>query len=208
MPVAVFPLGALETNSYLMYDKNEAVAVDVGGRPDEMLVWLAEHKARLAAICATHIHFDHLYGVAALAKATGAPVYTPSGDGVLSGTEAGKGGIWGFPPVPPFESEAMPLGKCSFAGMDCEVLETPGHTPGGVSLYFPAQQVVFTGDALFYRSIGRTDFPLGDHATLLQSIHEKLFVLPEETKVLPGHGPSTTIGDEIRNNPFCGKFMH
>ncbi|MDR3358568.1 MAG: MBL fold metallo-hydrolase [Desulfovibrio sp.] len=207
MPVAVFPLGALETNSYLMYDKNEAVAVDVGGEPDEMLDWLAGHKVRLAAICATHLHFDHLYGVAALTNATGAPVYTPPGDDALSGTEAGMGGIWGFPPVPFFESKAMPLGKHAFAGMDCEVLETPGHTPGGVSLYFPAQQIVFTGDALFYRSIGHTVFPLGNHATLLRSIHEKLFALPENTKVFPGHGPSTTIGDEIKNNPFCGKFV-
>ncbi|MDR3320377.1 MAG: MBL fold metallo-hydrolase [Desulfovibrio sp.] len=206
MPIAVFPLGALETNSYFMYGGNQAIAVDVGGPPDAMIAWLAEHKIHLAAICATHVHFDHLYGVAALAEATGVPVYTPSGDDVLAGTEASKGGIWGFPLVPPFESSAVPSGKCAFAGMECEVLETPGHTPGGISLYFPGQRVVFTGDALFCRSIGRTDFPLGDHATLLRSIYEKLFVLPEDTKVFPGHGPTTTIGEEIRNNPFCGDF--
>ncbi|MDR2573845.1 MAG: MBL fold metallo-hydrolase [Desulfovibrio sp.] len=207
MPVAVFPLGALETNSYIMYNENEALVIDVGGAPDEMLTWLAEHKVRLVAICVTHIHFDHLYGVAALVKATNAPVYTPPGDSALAETEAGKGGIWGFPQVPPFESKPMPLGKCAFAGMACETLETPGHTPGGLSLYFPEQRTVFTGDTLFYRSIGRTDFPLGDHAALLRSIHEKLFTLPTDTKVFPGHGPATNIGDEIKNNPFCGDFV-
>ena len=100
----------------------------------------------------------------------------------------------------------MPLGKTSIGGMDCEVLETPGHTPGGVSLYFPEEQVVFTGDALFYRSIGRTDFPGGDHDTLLRSVRDVLFKLPAETVAYPGHGPATKIGDEAANNPFCGEF--
>jgi glyoxylase-like metal-dependent hydrolase (beta-lactamase superfamily II) len=208
MPIAVFPLGALETNSYILYSRNEALAVDVGGAPDAMIAWLAEHGVALKAVCVTHLHFDHLYGVAALSESTGAPVYTPAGDKALADTEAGTGGIWGFPPVPPFKSVPLSLGKCVFAGLACEVLETPGHTPGSVSLYFPEEKTVFTGDALFYRSIGRTDFPLGDHAALLRSIHEKLFSLPEDTKVFPGHGPATSIGDEIKNNPFCGEFVH
>lgn len=100
----------------------------------------------------------------------------------------------------------MPAGETSFGGMACRVLETPGHTPGGVSLYFPAEKLVFTGDALFYRSMGRTDFPGGDHAVLLRSINDVLFTLPDSTVVYPGHGPATTIGDERKNNPFCGEF--
>jgi glyoxylase-like metal-dependent hydrolase (beta-lactamase superfamily II) len=212
MPVAVFPLGPLEVNSYLLCREDaspgnrEAVAIDVGGDPSGMLAWLEEHDARLAAVCLTHRHFDHLYGVAELARATAAPVYAPVEDDVLAETESGKGGIWGFPPVPPFASQPLPPGKCAFAGMECVVLETPGHTPGGVSLYFPEQGIVFTGDVLFYRSIGRTDFPLGEHAALLRSIHEKLFTLPADTLVYPGHGPETSIGDEIKNNPFCGEY--
>ena len=98
------------------------------------------------------------------------------------------------------------MGNTSFGGMACEVLATPGHTPGGVSLFFPAENLVFTGDALFYRSIGRTDFPGGDHEGLLRSVSQVLFALPEDTVVYPGHGPSTTIGDEKKSNPFCGEF--
>ncbi|BAV92239.1 MBL fold metallo-hydrolase [Candidatus Desulfovibrio trichonymphae] len=206
MPVAAFPLGPLETNSYILHNESQAVAVDVGGQPEGMIAWLAEHRLPLAAICLTHLHFDHLYGVAALAAATKQPVHAPAGDGALAETESARGGIWGFPLVDPFESLPLPDGRGSFGGMDCEILETPGHTPGGVSLYFPEQKLVFTGDTLFYRSIGRTDFPGGDHATLLRSIHEKLFTLPTETKVFPGHGPATTIGDERVNNPFCGDY--
>ena len=186
MPVATFPLGPLQTNSYLIHNAGQAVAVDVGGEPAPMLEYLTEHKLALAAICLTHRHFDHLYGVAELAGATKAVVYAPTGDDSLAETESGKGGIFG--------------------GMECRVLETPGHTPGGVSLYFPAEKLVFTGDALFYRSMGRTDFPGGDQATLLRSIKDVLFTLPEDTTVYPGHGPATSIGDERKNNPFCGEF--
>ena len=201
MPVATFPLGPLQTNSYLIHNAGQAVAVDVGGEPAPMLEYLTEHKLALAAICLTHRHFDHLYGVAELAGATKAVVYAPTGDDSLAETESGKGGIWGFPPVPPFDSLPMPTGSASFGGMECRVLETPGHTPGGVSLYFPAEKLVFTGDALFYRSMGRTD-----QATLLRSIKDVLFTLPEDTTVYPGHGPATSIGDERKNNPFCGEF--
>ena len=206
MPVATFPLGPLQTNSYLIHNAGQAVAVDVGGEPAPMLEYLAEHKLVLAVICLTHRHFDHLYGVAELAGVTKAVVYAPTGDDSLAETESGKGGIWGFPPVPPFDSLPMHTGLTSFGGMECRVLETPGHTPGGVSLYFPAEKLVFTGDALFYRSMGRTDFPGGDQGTLLRSIKDVLFTLPDDTTVYPGHGPATSIGDERKNNPFCGEF--
>ena len=206
MPVATFPLGPLQTNSYLIHNAERAVAVDVGGEPAPMLEYLTEHKLALSAICLTHRHFDHLYGVAELAGATKAVVYAPTGDDSLAETESGRGGIWGFPPVPPFDSLPMPTGQADFGGMECRVLETPGHTPGGVSLYFPAEKLVFTGDALFYRSMVRTDFPGGDQATLLHSIADVLFKLPDDTTVYPGHGPATSIGDERRNNPFCGEF--
>lgn len=207
MPVATFPLGPLQTNSYLIHNAAQAVAVDVGGEPAPMIEYLTAHKLALAAICLTHRHFDHMYGVAELAGNTAAAVYAPAGDESLADTESGRGGIWGFPLVPPFESLPMPTGKTSFGGMDCQVLETPGHTPGGISLYFPDEKLVFTGDALFYRSMGRTDFPGGDHAALLRSIKDVLFSLPDETQVYPGHGPATSIGDERRSNPFCGEFQ-
>ncbi len=206
MPVADFPLGPLQTNSYIMHKGTQAVAVDVGGDPSPMLEYLTAHNLHLTDICITHRHFDHVYGAAALAEATNAPIYVAADDDCLAGTESAQGGIWGFPAVPPFVSQPMPMGRTTFGGMPCEVLSTPGHTPGGISLYFPDEHLVFTGDALFYRSLGRTDFPGGDQATLLRAVTTVLFALPEDTVAYPGHGPSTTIGDEKRNNPFCGVF--
>ncbi|MBQ3060533.1 MAG: MBL fold metallo-hydrolase [Desulfovibrio sp.] len=206
MPVATFPLGPLQTNSYLLHQEGQAIAVDVGGDPAPMLTYLADHKLILAAICLTHRHFDHMYGVAKLSSAHGAPVFISRDDDCLAGTEAADGGIWGFPKVTPFTSQAMPSGTVNWGGMECCILQTPGHTPGGVSLYFPAHSLVFTGDALFYRSIGRSDFPGGDLQTLLRSIKENLFTLPADTIAYPGHGPATSIGDERSNNPFCGDF--
>ena len=183
------------------------MVIDAGGDPAPILHDLRAKGLTLAAICLTHRHFDHMYGVATLVKETGAPVYSPVHDACLIGTESSDGGIWGFPPVPAFESRDLPTGQQVFGGMACTVLDTPGHTPGGVSYYFPDEKAVFTGDALFYRSLGRTDFPGGDHDTLLRSIRKVLFALPEETAVLPGHGPATSIGNERRNNPFCGDFV-
>ena len=206
MPIATFPLGPLGTNSYILNTGANAVAIDVGGDPAPMLEYLAAQKLTLDAICLTHRHFDHVYGVASLAEATGAPVYSPAGDEVIATTESGMGGIWGMPPVTPFASKPMPVGETQFGGMECIVLDTPGHTPGGVSLYFPAEKAVFTGDALFYRSMGRTDFPGGSQDQLLHSIRDVLFRLPDDVTVYPGHGPATTIGDERRQNPFCGEF--
>ncbi|MCI7568630.1 MAG: MBL fold metallo-hydrolase [Desulfovibrio sp.] len=206
MAIETFPLGPLQTNSYLVHADGMAVAVDVGGDPAPMLDFAAANGLRIADIVLTHLHFDHVYGVAALAAATGAAVHVPPHDRCLLETESGKGGIWGFPPVPAYDGEDIARGDHTLGGMACTILDTPGHTPGGISIYFPAEKAVFCGDALFHRSIGRTDFPGGDHAQLLRSIRERLFALPPETVVYPGHGPVTTIGDERKNNPFCGDF--
>lgn len=206
MPIAIFPLGPLSTNSYIISSGDHAIAIDVGGDPAPMLEYLKSNSLQLADICLTHLHFDHLYGVADLAQATGAPVLAPAGDSPLVNTESAQGGLWGMPEVPPFKMQTLPEGEVVLGGMKCIVIQTPGHTPGGVSLYFPADKAVFTGDALFYRSIGRTDFPYGNHAQLLHSVQDRLFTLPDDTVVYPGHGPETTIGCEKRENPFCGAF--
>ena len=203
MSVAVFAIGPLATNSYIINSGSEACAIDVGGDPAPIMEYLQKEKLKLKAICLTHRHFDHLYGVADLADATGAPVLSPEKDEVIAASESSTGGIWGMPPVKPFKYEILKPGETVIAGMKCDVLDTPGHTPGGISLYFPAQGCVFTGDALFYRSLGRTDFPMGNHSQLLASIKNVLFKLPESTVVYPGHGPATTIGSERKENPFC-----
>ncbi len=205
MRVTTFSLGPLGTNSYIVDRDGRALAIDMGGDPAPVLEYLKAERLRLNAILITHRHFDHLYGVAALQKACLCPAFVPAGDAPLAGTEAAAGGIWGFPMVPAFAATGF-TDKLDLPGFEVQVLSTPGHTPGGVSFYFPQAGCVFTGDALFYRSIGRTDFPLGDHQTLLQSVRNVLFALPDATIVYPGHGPETSIGDERRHNPFIGDF--
>ena len=206
MRISSFALGPLGTNSYLVDNGTDALAIDVGGDPAPMLDFLQTNSLSLRAILVTHRHFDHLYGVSALQKATKAPAYVPTGEEVIARTEASRGGIWGMPLVPDFSESPLSGHEMVIGPFAITILDTPGHTPGSVSYYFAAEGCVFTGDALFYRSIGRTDFPMGDHATLLKSVRNTLFALPEETVVYPGHGPETSIGDEKQHNPFIGDF--
>ena len=206
MRVTSFPLGPLGTNSYLLDNGSEALAIDVGGDPAEMLDFLNKNSLKLLAILITHRHFDHLYGVAALQKVLDVPCYLPSGEDVLRDSEAAQGGIWGMPMVPAFSETSLSEGSTRIGSFEITVLNTPGHTPGSVSYYIREAGCVFTGDALFYRSVGRTDFPMGDHQKLLASIRENLFTLPPETIVYPGHGPQSSIGDERQHNPFVGDF--
>jgi glyoxylase-like metal-dependent hydrolase (beta-lactamase superfamily II) len=145
-------------------------------------------------------------GNAALHEATGAPVRTPEGDAYLMESELGMGGMWGFPKVPAFESTPLPEGEHAFGPFLCRVLHTPGHSPGSLCFVVPAEHAVFVGDVIFYRGVGRTDFPGGDAGALLRSIQTKLFTLPGDMRLYPGHGPSTTVADEQRNNPYCGTF--
>ena len=206
MHVNSFPLGPLGTNSYILDNGIEALAIDVGGDPADMLAFLSRKNLKLLAILITHRHFDHLYGVAALQKVLDVPCYLPSGEDVLRDSEAAQGGIWGMPMVPAFSETSLSEGSTRIGSFEITVLNTPGHTPGSVSYYIREAGCVFTGDALFYRSVGRTDFPMGDHQKLLASIRENLFTLPPETIVYPGHGPQSSIGDERQHNPFVGDF--
>ena len=206
MHVNSFPLGPLGTNSYILDNGIEALAIDVGGDPADMLAFLSKNNLKLLAILITHRHFDHLYGVAALQKVLDVPCYLPSGEDVLRDSEAAQGGIWGMPMVPAFSETSLSEGSTRIGSFEITVLNTPGHTPGSVSYYIREAGCVFTGDALFYRSVGRTDFPMGDHQKLLASIRENLFTLPPETIVYPGHGPQSSIGDERQHNPFVGDF--
>ena len=140
--------------------------------------------------------------MAARHEATGAPVYGPAGDASLLGTELGGSGAWGFPPVTTFKWEDLKEGPHTFGSIKCEVLTTPGHTPGSLSIYFPELNSIMTGDLLFYHSVGRTDFPGSSQEALRKSLHKKIFILPQETAVYPGHGPNTNVGEELANNPY------
>ena len=204
--VHTFPLGPLETNCYVVVNGGEAVAVDPGGDPGELVAFLNKEKATLTHILITHLHFDHIYGGKALADATGAKVHANPGDAFLMETEVGKGGFMGLPLVPEFQYAELRPGTAEFAGLCCEILPTPGHTPGSLSFHFPDLGCVFVGDLVFYRSVGRSDFPGGSHETLLHSVREHIFPLPEGTVLYPGHGPETTVGDEKNHNPYFAGF--
>jgi glyoxylase-like metal-dependent hydrolase (beta-lactamase superfamily II) len=208
--VKTFQLGPLETNCYLVYnDAKQAVVIDPGGDPAEVLAFLRSQGLTLTHILNTHLHFDHIGGNAALASATGAVILAGEADRPLLESELGNGGFMGFPKTPSFSFTPLEPGTHSFVGETCHVLATPGHSPGSLSLYFPALGAVFCGDLIFYRSVGRTDFPGGDDKVLKESAYAKILVLPEETIIYPGHGPKTDVRDARKNNPFFSDFqMH
>ncbi len=207
MPIECFSIGPLETNCYLIHKDGSAIVVDPGGNPKPVMEFLTQNQLELVGICLTHLHFDHLYGVYDLQEATNAPIYSPPEDAFLLQSEAGKGGMWGFPKVKQFEASPLNAGKYTLGPLNFTALHTPGHTPGSMSLYFPEFNAVFSGDVLFYRAIGRSDLPGGDHSTLIDAIQRELFTLPPETTVYPGHGPKSSIDDEKNNNPYCGSFV-
>jgi glyoxylase-like metal-dependent hydrolase (beta-lactamase superfamily II) len=202
MSVATFALGPWVTNSHILYREGRALVIDAGAGPQELIDFLGQQRLSVSHILITHLHSDHLYGVAALQQATGARVLVPEGEGYLRGTSDAEGGD-GWPRVTPFSHEPLPLGDQILGGFALRVFATPGHTRGSVSLYCPEEQAVFSGDVLFYRAVGRTDFLGGDRAALLHSIRQGLFSLPEETRVYSGHGPVTSIGEEKKHNPLC-----
>ncbi len=206
MRVETFPLGPLQTNSYLACHETLAAAFDVGGDPAPMVDFLRANGLTLTHIFLTHLHCDHLYGVAELARTTGAPVVASPADRFLLDTELGAGGFMGLPRVEPFAFTEIFPGEAVMAGRPCRILSTPGHSPGSLTVHFPLDGVLFAGDVLFSRSVGRSDFPGGDHETLLTAVREKIFTLPGDTVVYPGHGPATTVAGEMRHNPFFSEF--
>lgn len=196
--------GAFAENCYLVADpaRGEAVIVDPGEEAQLFLKRLRFEGWTLRAIWLTHAHLDHVAGVAAVKAATSVPIWLHPLDRELYDAAPRQARMFGLeaePPPPPdeplAEGQTMSVGGCRF-----EVLHTPGHTRGHVT--FVGHGLALVGDVLFAGSIGRTDLPGGDTETLLRSIREKLFPLPNETVVYSGHGPATTIGEEKRSNPF------
>ncbi|MGQ9780323.1 MAG: MBL fold metallo-hydrolase [Bacillota bacterium] len=199
-----FVLGELETNCYLVWcpRTRQAMVVDPGGETDAVLAEIERAELSLVAVVNTHGHIDHILGNASLLRATGAELFIGAGDAPLLADAAANLSLWfGRPLVeaPPHRllrhGDVLELGEARFL-----VLATPGHTPGSITLY--GEGLALTGDTLFAGGIGRTDLPGGDEGVLLASIGRELFALPDETRVLPGHGPETTIGRERVGNPF------
>ncbi len=195
-------MGPLQTNCYLIANNGQALIIDPGGDPAAPVAYLKKTGAELECILNTHLHFDHIYGNHKLSELSGKTIYASDVDLVLMETEVGRGGLMGFPVVEPFETQNMSTGETELAGLECRVLSTPGHTPGSLTFYFPELKAAFVGDVLFRRSVGRTDFPYGDTEQLMSSLRNVIFTLPAETVVYSGHGPETTVGEEMNHNPF------
>ncbi|MEE0777283.1 MAG: MBL fold metallo-hydrolase, partial [Bacillota bacterium] len=180
----------------------EGIVIDPGGSSDLVLKKVDELGMKVVAIVDTHVHWDHIGANVAVAEATGAPVYIHENDAeYLTDPTKNISSMLGTQSQAKAADVILHEGdNVSFGSCKLEVIHTPGHTPGGICLY--GHGVVFCGDTLFYRSIGRTDLPGGDYQTLIDSIKNKLFVLPGDTLACPGHGMVTKIQDEINGNPF------
>ena len=208
-----FAYNLFEEKAYIVWkETGRCVIVDPGFCCAEekraMLDALDQKSLRPEAILLTHAHFDHIYGVKELQDLYGIPVYMSPGDKVILEYDKEMTARFGLPaPDGSFTTADISDGETiSAAGIRFEVISTPGHTPGGVCFLDREDGVLFTGDTLFAGAIGRTDFKYGEYDDEIRSIMEKLIFLDPETKVLPGHGPDTTIGKERTGNPFLEPF--
>jgi len=206
MIIKKLAVGPIMANCFIVGcgQTRQAAVIDPGDEADRILLTLAEDKLTVTHILNTHGHFDHVGANKRLKKATAAPILIHAQDAPMLQLLSRSAAAWGMsaedspPPDRTIdEGDLIQVGTITF-----KVIHTPGHTPGGVSLF--ADGCLFAGDTLFAGSVGRTDFPGGDFDTLRTSIQKKLFVLPDSVKVFTGHGPETTIGEEKRHNPFVG----
>lgn len=199
-------VGPLSVNCYIVACENdrEGIVVDPGGDGEQIISLVEHHGLKIHTIINTHGHFDHLGANRQTLEAFGARLLIHQADAPMlsrSAEVASKYGLQGdnSPEADAYLVDGMEIffGTCTL-----KVLHTPGHTQGGCCLYFEKERIVITGDTLFADSIGRTDLPGGSHEQLLESIRTKLFTLPDDVTVYPGHGPHTTIGHEKKYNPY------
>ena len=198
-------MGPFQANCFLVRSGEDVVVVDPGAEPDRVAALLDAWKADPQAIVLTHAHVDHIGGVAGLVRRYGIPVYVHAADLPLYERAAEHGAMFGVPveqPAPP--DHWLEHGQSlSFGAIEFSVRHAPGHSPGGVVLVGDTE--AFVGDCVFAGSIGRTDLPGGDTATLLSSIREQILTLPPSTTLYTGHGPATTVETEAESNPFVGR---
>lgn len=211
MKIQKFEVNLFGENTYIIWDEatGEAAVVDPGMTSSEEFQaiesFLVKNHLNLKAILLTHQHVDHIFGVEQLRKLYGVPVISHSSDSVLGERAVEQARMFHLPmEMPPMipdrlvnDGDILNLGK-----EEIYALHAPGHSPGSLLYYIPSAGMLLTGDVLFRGSIGRTDLPGGNYNQLLSSIHKKILTLPPSTIVYPGHGPTTTIADEMRSNPF------
>jgi glyoxylase-like metal-dependent hydrolase (beta-lactamase superfamily II) len=202
----VFPVGPLQCNCSVIADEKTraATVVDPGDDIDRVLAIVQRHGLTVQQIVITHGHIDHIGGAMKLKSATGAPILMNEGDLEQIALLDVQAGWIGVAPPPPTKLDALLRDGAilTVGDLKATAIHTPGHTEGSSCLYFPAEKKLIAGDTLFAGSIGRTDLPGGSFEKIIDSLHGRLLALPDETIVIPGHGPGTTIGKERATNPF------
>ncbi len=214
MILETIPVGPLQCNCSILGDEttHEAIVVDPGDDIPRILAILAKHNLTVKQILITHAHIDHIAGAHRLKQLTGAPILYNKHD-LAQVKMMDIQATWLGIPTPTVHApdDTLDDGKLitigaspeqAHKGLTGNILHTPGHTEGSICLYLPDQHLLLAGDTLFAGSVGRTDLPGGNTQKLLNSIHDRLLTLPDEVKVIPGHGPATTIGSERNENPF------
>ncbi|NOY80568.1 MAG: MBL fold metallo-hydrolase [Kiritimatiellaeota bacterium] len=205
MEIIPLTVGPLEVNCYVVYDAaaGMALVIDPGDDAERIIEILEDRGLQPGGILLTHAHVDHIRGVGAVARRFGVPVELHPADRALYFSPENA--------LPPWIEAATDLPEPApvprrVSGLNWELIETPGHSPGSVSFFFPDAGVVFSGDTLFAGGVGRTDFPGGDWDCLQASIRHRLYALPPLTRILPGHGPATTVEQEMQANPFVRRL--
>ena len=205
----ILPVGPLQCNCSILGDEQtrEAMVIDPGDQIEDILEILRGERLTLKHIVITHAHIDHVGGAMKLKAATGAPILMNRDDhALLKMLDMQAAWVGMRPPGAVTVDEALSEAQVLKIGaIPASVIHTPGHTEGSICLYFPEEKKLIAGDTLFAGSIGRTDLPGGDFEKIIRSLQTRVLALPDETQVVPGHGPETTIGEERETNPFLQK---
>lgn len=202
----ILPVGPLQCNCSIVGDETtrDGIVIDPGDDIQDILALINKHNLKIKQIVITHAHIDHVGGAMKLRAATGAPILLNRNDYALLKMLDVQASWLGMASPGAVEIDHSPEHSdlVKAGSLEAQVLHTPGHTEGSICLYFEPQKKLIAGDTLFAGSIGRTDLPGGSFKKIISSIHDRVLALPDETTVIPGHGPITTIGDERETNPF------
>src|SRR3974390_2499069 len=202
----IFPVGPLQCNCSVIADEQtkEAMVIDPGDDIENVIAIVQRHGLTVKQIVITHAHIDHVGGAMKLKQATGAPILLNQNDYALLKMLDVQAAWIGMrsPGAVAIDSSIGTGDKITAGNLVADVMHTPGHTEGSICLYFAPEKKLIAGDTLFAGSIGRTDLPGGSYKKIMQSLHGPVMALPDETIVVPGHGPLTTIGEERESNPF------
>lgn len=210
MKIKTFIVSNMDTNGYVAFDENnlEGIVIDPGDEAKKFIDFIKKENIKLKYIILTHAHFDHIGGVDEIKKEFGAEIAMCEGEEIVSEKPDINLSKMFHKPLNIKADKLFCDGDTfSFGDITAKVIKTPGHTPGGCCYYFENEKVLFSGDTLFYGSIGRTDFPYGDFSALISGVREKIMRLPDETIVYCGHGPKTEIGFERNNNPYVYGYI-